>query len=416
MTTAPQKPGNPNHDPYAAFRYTNYRFYALGNFLSVAGQQMLTAATQWEIFERTHSPLALGLTGLVLWVPIFLLILPAGSLADRYNRRNIVILAQFLFVACSLGLAWVSRSQSSVVLMFILLFLIGVSRALSDPAKQSLLPQLVSLKDFPNAVSWNSTAFQIASMTGPALCGFLIAYFGCPVVYLVDALCGLAFISLVWSLHYEPRKAPPEALNMRSLGAGLKFVWNTKIILATITLDLFAVVLGGATALLPAISKDILHVGPVAFGWLRAALPIGAFCMAIILAHMPPMKRSGRALLWAVAGFGMATILFGFSQWFWFSFLALFLIGAFDNISVIVRHTLVQVLTPDRIRGRVSAVSFIFIHSSNELGAFESGLVAAWLGVVPSVVLGGFGSLLVVLGVMVLWPQVLKLKSLAKPV
>jgi MFS family permease len=408
--------GSPGHDPYAAFRHRNYRLYALGNFLSVAGQQVLTAAAQWEIFERTHSLLALGLIGLVQWVPIFLLILPAGSLADRYNRRTIVILTQLLFAACSIGLALVSRSQSPVILMFVLLFLIGVSRALSDPAKQSLLPQLVPLRDFPNAVSWNSTVFQIAAMTGPALGGFLIAFFGCPFVYLLDALCGLAFFSLIWNIRYSPRPTSSESVSFGSLSAGLKFVWNTKIILATITMDMFAVILGGATALLPAISKDILHAGPVAYGWLRAAPPIGAFCMAILIAHLPPMKKSGRTLLWAVAGFGMATILFGLSKWFWLSFLTLFLAGAFDNISVIVRHTLVQILTPDTMRGRVSAVSFIFIHSSNELGAFESGLTAAWFGLVPSVVLGGMGSLLVVLGVMVLWPQVLKLKSLVKPV
>jgi predicted MFS family arabinose efflux permease len=204
-------------------------------------------------------------------------------------------------------------------------------------------------------------------------------------------------------------------MTLRSLAAGAKFVWNTKIILATITMDLFAVFLGGAVALLPMFAKDILHVGPTGLGMLRAAPSLGAFLMAAVLTQLPPMKKAGKALLWAVAGFGVATIVFGLSQWFWLSLLALFLTGACDNISVVVRATLVQVLTPDDMRGRVSAVSFMFIVSSNELGAFESGITAALFGPVISVVGGGIGTLLVVLGVMALWPQIAKLGSLQDP-
>jgi MFS family permease len=407
----------PSHDPYAALRHPNYRAYAAGNFIAVTGQQMLSVTVQWEIYERTRSTLDLGLIGLVSWIPIFLFILPAGSLADRFNRKRIVLSTQLLFAACSLSLALNSKWLGSIPLMYALLFMTGVSRALSDPAKQSLLPQLLPEKDFPNAMTWSSTVFQTATMVGPALGGFLIAFLGYPAVYGLDALCGLVFFGFVAVLRYRPgpRRPSREGAGWGPLAAGLKFVWNTKIILATISMDLFVVILGGATALLPAFSKDVLHAGPLGLGWLRAAPAIGAFLMAGTLAHLPPMKRAGRALLWAVAGFGAATILFGLSRWFWLSFLMMFLTGALDNVSVIVRSTLVQVLTPDSMRGRVSAVSYIFIHSSNELGGFESGLTASLFGLVPSVVAGGVGSILVVLGVLAVWPQVARLGSLREP-
>lgn len=405
------------HDPYGALRHANYRAYVTGNFMAVFGQQMLAVAIQWEIYAITNSTLALGLIGLVSWLPIFLFILPAGSLADRHNRKNIVLFTQLLFASCSFGLALTSHFHPTVWLMYVLLFFTGLSRALSDPAKQALLPQLVPEKDFPNAMTWNSTVFQIASMLGPALGGFLIAVFNYSTVYIMDALCALSFFYFIWTLKYthDASRVDQKKISIESLSAGLKFVWNTKIILATITMDLLVVILGGAVALLPAYAKDILHAGPMALGFLRAAPAIGAFLMATLSAHLPPMKRAGVVLLWAVAGFGIATVVFGLSHWFWISLLMMFLTGAFDNISVIVRSTLVQVLTPDAMRGRVTAVSYIFIHSSNELGGFESGLTAALFGLVPSVVLGGIGSILVVLGVLVVWPEVAKLGTLANP-
>jgi MFS family permease len=404
-------------DPYAALRHPNYRAYIIGNFIAVFGQQMLSVAIQWEIYAITNSTLALGLIGLVSWLPIFLFILPAGSLADRYNRKNIVLLTQLLFAACSFGLALTSRFHPTVWIMYALLFFTGLSRALSDPAKQALLPQLVPEKDFPNAMTWNSTVFQTASMVGPALGGFLIALLGYSTVYLMDALCALSFFYFIWTLKYthNPLQINNKKVSIESLSAGLKFVWNTKIILATITMDLLVVILGGAVALLPAFAKDVLHSGPMALGFLRAAPAVGAFLMATFSAHLPPMKKAGVALLWAVTGFGIATIVFGISHWFWLSLLMMFLTGAFDNISVIVRSTLVQVLTPDAMRGRVTAVSYIFIHSSNELGGFESGLTANLFGLVPSVILGGIGSILVVLGVLFVWPEVARLGSLSNP-
>jgi MFS family permease len=405
------------HDPYAALRHANYRAYLIGNFIGEFGHQMLAVAIQWEVYAITNSTLALGLVGLFSWIPIFLFILPAGSLADRYNRKHIVLMTQLLFAACSIGLALTSHFHPSVYLMYGLLFFSGVAMSISDPARQALLPQLLPEKDFPNAMTWGSTIFQIAGMAGPAFGGFLIAFLGYPPVYLLDALCALSFFYFVWTLKYTHKTSTKtrEKITLQTLAAGLKFVWNTKIILATITMDLLVVILGGATALLPAFAKDILHSGPMALGFLRAAPGIGAFLMAALSTHLPPMKKSGVILLWAVAGFGAATIVFGFSHWFWLSFLMMFLTGALDNISVIVRSTLVQVLTPDRMRGRVTAVSFMFINSSNQLGGFESGATAALFGLVPSVVFGGIGSILVVLGVVLIWPQVAQLGSLSDP-
>jgi hypothetical protein len=230
----------------------------------------------------------------------------------------------------------------------------------------------------------------------------------------LDAVLELAFFANVLALRQEKKPAPREPLNLESLMTGLRFVRGNKMILATITMDLFVVLLGGAVAMLPAFAEDVLHCESVGLGWLQAAPPMGAFITSILLAHNGPMKKAGRNLLWAVTGFGGATIVFGLSHWFWLSFLMMGVTGALDLISVIVRGTLVQVLTPDSMRGRVNSVSYIFIHSSNELGGFESGATAALFGLVPSVVLGGVGSILVVLGVMIVWPQVAALKSLQK--
>lgn len=405
------------HDPYACFKYPNYRVFVAGNFLAEIGQQMLAVAVQWEIYQRTNSTFALGLIGFISWLPIFLFILPAGSLADRSNRKHIVLITQLVFAVCSFALALNSYFLQSVPAMYIILFLMGITIAISDPAKQSIVPRLLPAKDLPNALTWNSTIFQTAMMLGPALGGFLIAWIGFPLVYTIDGLCAVSFFCFAWNLIYVHNDNGPKrtAVTLESLSAGLKFVWNTKIILATITMDLFVVILGGAVAVLPAFAKDILHSGPIALGWLRAAPAIGAFLMATLSAHMPPMKKVGQALLWAVAGFGVATVVFGLSHWFWLSFAMLFLTGALDNISVIVRSTLVQVLTPDSMRGRVNSVSFIFIHSSNYLGAFESGTAAALMGLVPSVVFGGVGSVLVVLAVLFIWPEIARLGTLADP-
>ena len=403
----------PTHDAYAALRFRDCRLLLGGSLLGAMGRHMLSVALGWELYERTHSAMALGWVGLVQALPVILLAMPAGHLADRHDRRWIVIFTQFLLTLTSLGLAAVSHFGGPVPWMYALLLLGSITQAFKGAAAASLLPQTVPEEHFSNAITWKSSTFQISSVAGPALGGLLVALLGGAAgVYLADALLGLVYAGCALVMRTPRGERPAEEVTWRTLAAGFRFVWQTKVILATLTLDLFAVLLGGATMLLPIYARDILHVGPVGLGWLRAAPAVGAFLMAVALAHRPPLRRSGRAMLWAVAGFGVATIIFGLSTSFWLSLLMLGLSGALDNISVVVRHSLVQLLTPDSMRGRVSAVNNVFISSSNELGAFESGVVAAWFGAVASVVSGGIGTLVVVVITARLWPELRRLGSL----
>jgi MFS family permease len=300
-----------------------------------------------------------------------------------------------------------------VPLIFALLFVSASARSFGWAARGALMPNLVPHRAFANAVTWNANLFQAASVMGPAIGGVLIARFGFPFVYAVDAMCALAFFFLLLPIRTPQQHDHNVSKGLHDLFSGVRFVWRTKLILATITLDLFAVLLGGATALLPMFADEILHVGPKGLGWLRAAPSFGAVVMGVLMARLPPMRGAGRTLLWAVASFGVVTVVFGLSKNFWLSMTMLAFTGAFDNVSVVVRHTLIQLLTPDPMRGRVSAVNNVFIGSSNELGAFESGLTAAWWGPVASVVVGGIGTILVVLAVVSRWPEVSRLKSLS---
>jgi MFS family permease len=405
------------HDPYAALRHADYRRLLTGNVLFAIGSQMQGVAVGWELYGRTGSALALGLVGLVQFLPVLLLALPAGHAADRYSRKRLVLSAQGTMAVTSLALASLSFWEGPVPLVYLCLLVVGTSRAFLIPARWALVPQVVPVEHLANAVTWNSSGWQIASVGGPALGGLVMALADGQAagVYLLAAACALACVGLLASI--RPRKSARirDEMSLRSLLAGVRFVWGSKVILATITLDLFAVLLGGATALLPIYAKDILHVGPLGLGWLRAAPSLGALVMAAVIAHRPPLRRAGRALLGAVAGFGVATVVFGLSEDVVLSFLMLAVTGALDNISVVIRGTLVQVLTPDAMRGRVSAVNTLFIVSSNELGEFESGVTAAWFGPVASVVAGGVGSVLVVVAVMLIWPQLLRLGPLHAP-
>jgi MFS family permease len=408
-----QSPPPKPHDPYAALRHPDYRRLLTGNVLAGAGAEMLSVAVGWELYQRTGSALALGFVGLVQFLPVLLLALPAGHAADRYSRKLLMITAQAGITLAGLGLALLSYLEGPVLLVYACLLVLGISRAYSAPARWALMPLVVPEAALGNAITWNSSGWQIASMVGPALGGGVIGLTGqAAPAYVIAALGSFSCLALVSTIRPRAQARRREPLSLASLLAGLGFVHRSKLILATITLDLFAVLLGGATTLLPVFAKDILHVGPVGLGWLRAAPSMGALVMALTLAHRPPLRRAGPTLLWAVAGFGVATIVFGLSRDPILSFLMLALIGALDNISVVVRGTLVQLLTPDAMRGRVSAVNAIFIVSSNELGGFESGITAYWFGPVWSVVGGGFGTLGVVLSVMVLWPQLLRLGSL----
>lgn len=401
------------HDPYAALRLRDYRRYLLGSVVSMIGGQIRGVAVNWELYERTDSAIALALVGLIQFLPVLLLTLPAGHAADRYRRKYVMVAAQAVSGVAALGLALTSWTTGPIILSYVCLLIAGIGRAFGAPARWSLLPGVVPTSLLSNAVTWNSSGMQVASVAGPALGGVVIALTGgAPLAYLLDAVCSLVVVVSILSLNTSDSPRLNEPVSLESLLAGFRFVRRNDLILATITLDLFAVLLGGATALLPIFARDILHIGPVGLGWLRAAPSIGAVAMALVIAHRPPLRGAGRALLWCVVGFGLATVVFGLSRNVMLSFLMLALTGAFDNISVLVRSTLVQVLTPNSMRGRVSAVNAIFIGTSNELGGFESGITARLFGPVASVVGGGIGTVLVVLAVALIWPQIRHLDSL----
>jgi MFS family permease len=443
----PIKPEAGRHDPYAAFRFRGFSLFTAGNLLSIIGRQMLAVAVEWEMYARTHSATALGLVGLVIAIPVVALSLPAGHLADRFSRKRIILVSQIFSALTSVTLALVSWQHlaipplrvlrggnralaaiaavferhhpafhfddASIPLIYFLLFIYGAARTFGWAARSSFFPGLVSRDAFANAVTWNNSVFQIGSVVGPAISGLLIAHVGFPCVYAIDAICAFAFFLLVLPIRRGTRIANQVAQSAwRSLVAGLRFVLSKKVILATITLDLFAVFLGGATALLPIFADQILHCGPVGLGWMRAAPAVGAFVMALAVAYLPPMKQAGKALLWCVTAFGIATIIFGLSKTFWLSLGMLFLAGAVDSVSVIIRGSIVQLVTPDEMRGRVSAVNNIFIGTSNEFGALESGLTAALFGPVISVVGGGIGTILVVIAVAMIWPETRKIGAL----
>ena len=383
--------------------------YLVGRLAASLGQQMVTLAVGWELYERTHSALALGLVGLTQMVPMVLFTLPAGHVADNYERKRIIVLMNLVVACASVGLALISALRADVFWIYLCLFAAGVGRTFLWPASAAFLPHLVSRQEFSRVVTWSSGTFQLSSVAGPAVAGALIAltHRAAP-VYAANAAAAVTCLTLISFVRRRHTVAVKESMSLGNLIAGFRFVFASPMIVGTITLDMFAVLLGGATALLPIYAKDILKAGPAGLGLLQAALPMGSLLCVLILAHRRPLQKAGRAMLLAVAAFGLATIVFGLSQWFWLSFLMLFGCGAVDNISVVVRHTLVQLLTPDEKRGRVSAVNSLFIGTSNELGGFESGLVAHWFGPVISVVSGGIGTILVVLAVALIWPQIRK--------
>lgn len=408
---------SPKHDPYAAFRVSAFRFYMLGSFLANLGVRIQSVAIAWEMYQRTGEPLALGFVGLAQALPTMLLALPAGYLADKYSRPRLVMISLWAMTMTSLGLAYLSFTQGSTMWMYILLFLDASAVMLGRPARSALVPQLVPVAVFPNAVTWNMSLMQIAGVLGPAFGGLIVA-FHVPTAYVITALSSGIFIVMLAQLNFKVETPRAGSASLQTLLAGIHFVWNTRIIFTMITLDLFAVLLGGAVYLLPVYAESVLNVGAAGFGWLRAAPAVGAFVMAALLIYLPPMQRAGWSLLLNVAGFGVATIIFGFSESFWLSFFMLFLTGAFDNVSMVVRQTLQQLLTPDHMRGRVSAVSSVFVGASNELGGFESGLVAQWFGPVFSVVSGGIGTLVVVAAAAWISPELRRLGALheARPV
>lgn len=393
---------------YRALQFSDFRLLVVGAFLSMFGRQMLTVAIGWELYERTSSALVLGGVGLAQVIPLIALFLPAGYIADRYNRKQVVIISQVVLVLASLALTVLSYLHGSLFLIYACLAVMGGAQSFSNPASSALVAQAVPEYAYENATTWRSSVAQLSSVIGPASGGFLIGLLhGATFVYVLSGLTSVVFILLLLQMRatHQPQKSAKNQRTLSSLMGGISFLGSTPVMLAAITLDLFAVLLGGATALLPIFARDILHVGPIGLGWLQAADSLGAVCMALFLAHRPPFQHAGRALLLAVAGFGLATIIFGLSHWFWLSLPMLFLLGACDNISVVVRSTLLLVRTPDEMRGRVGAVSSLFIGTSNQLGGFESGLVAQLFGPVVSVVVGGIGTILVVGLIAWRWPE-----------
>lgn len=417
LTTPEEKELTRIHDPYLALRFRDFWLLQIGLGFAWLGEQMMTVAIGWELYNRTGSALALGFVGLAQIIPVILLFLPAGYIADRYSRKQVVIVSQLAAAVSSLGLVLLSAQSGPLLLIYACLMVIGGAQAFSGPASSALVSEVIPEEAYENAMTWRNSMVQVSSVVGPAAGGFLIALLhGATWVYALNMGFALIFVVMLLLLH--ARKQVRTTIIQRTPGSvlgGLRFLGQTQVLLAAITLDLFAVLLGGATTLLPIFAKNILHVGPTGLGVLQSASSVGAILMALFLTRRPPFKHAGRTLLLAVAGFGLATVIFGLSHMFWLSFMMLFVLGALDSISMIIRSTLVLLRTPNEMRGRVGAVNSLFIGTSNELGGFESGLVAQFFGPVISVVAGGIGTVLVVILVASLWPEMRNLGSIRAP-
>lgn len=409
-----------------AFRSRNFRLYQTARLMAVIGAEAQSVAVAWQVYQLTHSALKLGLTGLALFLPGLLLMLAAGHAADRFDRRKIILLCYGLQAVCTAVLLWLSFStwalaNGRVWPIYTVLVGIGIGRAFSGPASSALLPSLVPKDHFVNAVTWGATVYQIANMSGPALGGLLFTlplssrlahWRGAPVVYLLTLLmltCYLILVSMIRPASVERRAS---GFSIRTVLAGLEYVWRTKLLLGSISLDLFAVMLGGAVALLPIFATEILHAGPRGLGLLRAMPSVGALIVSLTLVARPIKRRAGATMLTCVAIFGAATIVFGLSRNIWLSLAALFITGASDMVSVVVRSSMLQLATPPEMRGRVSAVNWLFVGASNEFGEFESGLTASWWGAVPAVIIGGIGSLLVTVSASILFPRLRRADAL----
>lgn len=418
---------DPDQDSSAAFRSRSFRNYQLARFLVILGAEAQSVAVAWQIYQITHSPLLLGATGLALFLPSILFVLPAGHVADRFNRKRVILLCYGLQTIATATLFILSFTGThNVIAVYVTLLLIGVGRAFSAPAAAAILPSLVPKEGFVNAMTWGSAVFQTANISGPALGGLLFTLNlpgvvnalsallsklhlhvtlhppgalgrlnGAPIVYLATLLTLLAFLLLVSTVQPRPEVFEKKAFSLGNMLAGLRYVRNARLLLGSISLDMFAVLLGGAVSLMPIFAQDILHAGPRGLGLLRAAPAIGALTISLVLARRPIRHGAGKLMLVCVGIFGAATIGFGLSRSIPFSLLMLVLIGASDNVSVIVRSAILQLGTPAGMRGRVSAVNSLFLGTSNEFGEFESGLTAHWFGAVRAVVFGGIGSLMV---------------------
>jgi len=382
----------------AAFAYRDFRLYMGVRFLGTIASLMLSVAVGWEVYERTRNPFDLGLVGLFQFLPAILLSLVTGHVADRFDRRRVVGICYAALSATSLLLYVQSRSTgTSVWPIYSIMALFAIARSFAQPASQALVPDLVPPELFSSAVAWGSSVFEAAAICGPAIGGWIYGLSGgASGVYLTGAVLYFVATFLIAAMEVRTGRMEKKGVSVETLLAGVVYVWKNKVILGSVTLDLFAVLFGGAVALLPVYAHDILKVGPIGLGFLRSAPSIGAGTVAIVIAFHPLKKHAGATMLACVAIFGAATVVFGLSRNLFLSLAALVVVGASDMVSVVVRQTLVQIATPGAMRGRVSAVSQVFIGASNELGEMESGLTASWFGTVPAVVYGGIAAVVVV--------------------
>ena len=403
------------HDPYVSLRHRDFRWYIVSLFTMTLGSQLQAVVVGWQVYSLTHDPLSLGLIGLAAALPFIGVALPAGYVADRWNRQRVSVLALGVLALCSTMLLLLSASPAllgrmGVGAIYGVIFISGIARSLLQPARQAMSSELVPRGHLENAIRWRSSSWQTAAVAGPALGGLLYGFSGPVAAYAVDASLMVLALLGVMLLRYSPgARTVGGSPTADDLLSGLRFVFREPVILGAISLDLFSVFLGGAEALLPVYASEILKVGPQGLGILRAAPAAGAVLTGIYLAHRPPFERAGRTLLFAVGTFALTIIGFGLSTSFVLSLILLAVSGMADSISVVIRSTLLQLLTPVDMLGRVSAVNSVFVGSSNELGAFESGVAARLLGTVPAVVVGGTASLLVVVLTARLVPNLRKL-------
>ena len=407
----------------SAFLSRDFRLYQSARLLVILGAEAQSVAVAWQVYQITHSALALGLTGLALFAPGIVFMLAAGHVADRYDRRSIILICYSIQALCTLALLRFGLHPSGRVWpIYAVLLGVGLGRSFSGPASSAFLPSLVPKRHFVNAVTWGAIVFQIANIAGPAAGGLLFtlplggamaSWNGAPVVYAFSLVTLLAFLLLVGAMRTRPTRVVKNAFNLETMLAGFRYVWQAKLLLGSISLDLFAVLLGGATALLPIYATDILHAGPRALGLLRAMPALGALVVSLVMTVRPIKRSAGKLMLFCVGVFGAATVVFGLSRTMWVSLLALVIVGASDMVSVVIRASILQLATPPGMRGRVSAVNWLFVGASNEFGGFESGLTAHWWGAVRAVVVGGIGSLIVTGLAGVLFPKLRRADALS---
>ena len=404
-------------DSFAALRYPNFRRYVFGLLALTISIQVQGTIVGWQIYDLTGDPLALGLVGLAEALPFITTALWAGHIADRNDRRRQVLWSMLALVACSAALlvltvAHDTSTQFRVTAIYSVIVVSGVARSFLMPARIALGAELVPREVYPNAITWRASTWQLAAVIGPAVGGLLYATGGASLAYAADTALMTIGMAWIYAMQHSSPVRAPLAGAADSLLAGFRFVRSERLLLGALMLDLLAVFFGGATALLPIFAKDILHVGAVGLGILRAAPAAGAVLIAIVLARRPVVRRSGPTMIGAVALFGVATIGFALSEHFWLSAVMLAFTGAFDMVSVVIRSTLLQTVTPEHMLGRVSAVNSVFVGSSNEIGAFESGFAAKLLGTIPSVLFGGAATLAVVMGVAWRFPALRKLDAI----